>query len=199
MSEAAQPASGAVVLLAAGRSRRYGADKRQHRLPDGRTLLDHSLALYAGAFDRCFLVLRPDDPEPTPPADLAGSIEVVHATDADLGMGHSLAAGAAAVDSSTYLFVALADMPWVAPATLHVLRAALEQALEGSPDVIVQPVHAGRPGHPVGFAGRCRDALTTLAGDVGARAVLERFPELLIKVAVDDPGVLRDLDRPEDA
>lgn len=199
MSEATESRTGAVVLLAAGRSRRYGADKRQHRLPDGRTLLDHSLALYAGAFDRCFLVLRPDDPEPTPPADLAGSIEIVRAADADQGMGHSLAAGAAAAAPGTYLFVALADMPWVEPATLQVLRAALEQALESSPDVIVQPVHAGRPGHPVGFAGRCRDALATLTGDVGARGVLERFPALRITVAVDDPGVLRDLDRPEDA
>jgi CTP:molybdopterin cytidylyltransferase MocA len=40
------------------------------------------------------------------------------------------------------------------------------------------------------------DAILDLKGDRGARGVLQALP-VKMEIAVDDPGILRDLDRPE--
>jgi len=189
-----QPPSGGAILLAAGFSRRFGSDKRRHVLGDGRSLLQASVALYAAAFARLVVVLRPGDD------DLAAGVEalcphaqIVRCADAAEGMGRSLAAGARAARTWGYAFVALADMPWVRPETLQRLRRALEAAAE---DAIVVPVHQGRPGHPVGFAARYLDALAELGGEAGARRVVEAAGERVLRIEVDDPGVLKDLDAP---
>jgi molybdenum cofactor cytidylyltransferase len=193
-------AGGGVILLAAGRGRRFGSDKRRHVLPEGDSLLARSVRLYSAAFPDAVVVLRPDDADPAEliaprSAPLHGDRasvgpRFVRAADADLGMGHSLAAGARAAP----------DMAWVAPATLLQLRGTMERALvEGRADTIVQPVHAGMPGHPVGFAARYREELYELRGDEGARSVIRRHAARVERVEVADPGVLRDLDTPEPA
>ncbi|MGA7779576.1 MAG: nucleotidyltransferase family protein, partial [Paraburkholderia sp.] len=41
-----------------------------------------------------------------------------------------------------------------------------------------------------------RDALRALDGDTGARALLTEHP--VARLDVDDPGILRDVDTPED-
>lgn len=189
---------GGVIVLAAGRARRFGSDKRAHRLPDGRSLLQASLDLYAPEFSRCIVVLRPDDPDPRPLAGTGAAPVVVRAELADAGMGHSLAAGAAAAGGWRYAFVALADMPWVRPATLARLRDLMEQQLaaRGGP-VIVQPTFDGVPGHPVGFSADLFAALRALEGDEGARRVVRAHADSVLRVAIDDPGILADLDTPD--
>jgi molybdenum cofactor cytidylyltransferase len=61
---------------------------------------------------------------------------------------------------------------------------------------IAAPMHQGRRGNPVGFGRSHLQALCRLSGDVGARALLQAHPVTCI--AVDDPGVLRDIDVPQD-
>ena len=51
----------------------------------------------------------------------------------------------------------------------------------------------------MGFAGRYLGALTALRGDAGARAVVAGAGEDLIRLDVDDPGILEDLDTPPEA
>ncbi len=185
--------SGAVLILAAGRSRRFGADKRRARLPDGRTLLAATVARYAEVFDRVRVVLRPG--EALPP-DCAGSgVEAVPAPHADRGMGASLADGVGACTGADWLFVALGDMPWVQAATLRMLRHAADSAPQ-SDGLVIQPVHDDRSGHPVGFRAPLFPALAKLDGDTGARPVV-RMAKSILRVPVDDPGIHRDADTPE--
>jgi molybdenum cofactor cytidylyltransferase len=185
---------GGVVLLAAGYSRRFGADKRRHRLADGRALAEASLDLYAAAFEEVLVVVRPEDDALA--EHLTGrcpGARIVRCADARLGMGHSLACGARAARDWDYLFVALADMAWVRPDTLLRLRDLMLQA---PADCVIQPWHRKRPGHPVGFAGRYLDALKDLGGDEGARAVVAAAGPDRIRLEVDDPGIFEDLDNP---
>ncbi len=148
---------------------------------------------YAVVFEHTIVVLRPDDSalEAILRARLP-QVSIVSAADAELGMGRSLAAGIGAAGDWQGAFVALADMPFVQPATLRTLREALE---EKRPARVVLPTYSGRDGHPVGFPARCFPELATLHGDRGARAIIER--EDVLRLPVDDPGVLKDLDRPE--
>ncbi|MFN3371792.1 MAG: NTP transferase domain-containing protein, partial [Sphingomonadaceae bacterium] len=64
----------------------------------------------------------------------------------------------------------------------------------GAPAVV--PVHAGRRGNPAGFARALWPRLMALEGDRGAGAILDSLG--VEAVAVDDPGVHLDVDRPAD-
>jgi molybdenum cofactor cytidylyltransferase len=197
--------AGGALLLAAGVSRRFGADKRTHLLPDGTSLLQATANKYVGCFDHVVVVLRPTDAELArelttrfggPPArKRGGRLHVVTAAQAHLGMGHSLAAGISAVGNWDYAFVALGDMPFVETATLRQLEGAMASA-DGA--AIIAPVFEGRPGHPVGFGHDHFEALGALTGDSGARSILKNFTHQVVEVAVSDPGVLHDVDRPAD-
>lgn len=180
------------LVLAAGRATRFGTDKRRARLPDGRKLLDASLANAAEAFDELLLVLRDDDT--IDDLILPRQVRVFHTPLAQRGLGASLAAGTEALSShpATALAVLLGDMPWVRPDTCaSLIRMA-------STSRIVQPHHKGRPGHPVLFGRTFWPSLCELDGDEGARGLINRHLEHYQPVDVDDPGILLDIDRPAD-
>lgn len=99
------------------------------------------------------------------------------------------AAWAADRDAAAAVF-ALGDMPAVSPATSDAL---VDRWRETGASVVV-PEHRGQRGNPVLFDAVHFDALQALEGDVGGRPVL-RAAEDLDRVPVDDPGVLRDVDR----
>lgn len=182
----------AALVLAAGYSRRFGSDKRNQCLDDGQTLLEASLALPCARLDEVWLVLRPGEPRPS---GLPETIRVVQSASTRLGLGHSIAAGAeqmARASQADALAVFLADMPFVTPATLDALLATCDA------EHIGVPTHGGQPGHPVVFGRSFWPELCQLAGDSGARAVLQRHAHAVRRVAVDDPGILLDIDRPAD-
>ena len=184
------------ILLAAGCSRRFGSDKRRHVLPDGTPLLTASVRLYRRAFPELLIVLRAEDnvlAECLAGETAGGDVQVVICPDAHLGMGHSLACGIRAACGWSFAFVALADMAWVGPHTLTRLQRAMRAA---GRDAVVQPVHGGIPGHPVGFGAAFFPRLTALTGDEGARVVVRNAGARLIRLEVDDPGVLQDMDTP---
>ena len=188
------------ILLAAGQSRRFGGDKRHARLTSGTTLLEASIERYRCGFDELILVLRPNESGPKSP-----QVFVIQAKDAALGMGHSLAAGAreARIRSWSGVFVALADMPFVSATTLATLKQTLQDRLEtAQPTAIVQPVFrasdgSDQPGHPVGFSADLLPEFEALQGDSGAREVVRRHAHRRVVVHVADPGVLLDVDRPD--
>jgi len=50
----------------------------------------------------------------------------------------------------------------------------------------------------VGISGRFFDALLSSKGDEGAKQLLAANEIVLVKVPLGDPGVVRDIDTPED-
>ncbi|MEK8089556.1 nucleotidyltransferase family protein [Thermithiobacillus plumbiphilus] len=180
------------ILLAAGLSRRFGSDKRLHQLPDGRPLaLAAAITLQAG-MDQTLAVLRPED-APLSQMLVDAGLQPVFCPQATLGMGASIACGVRASPDAGGWLIALADMPFIQPDTIRLIAESLRQ---GAP--LVAPLYQGRRGHPVGFGPRFRKDLLALDGDSGARAILQAHPELLRTLAVDDPGILRDIDAPAD-
>lgn len=183
----------AALMLAAGYSRRFGADKRRLVLADGRSLLAASLALPCSMLEDVWLVLRPDE---SPAAlDLPTGVRIVQNPTSAQGMGHSLAAGAErllAESRADAVAIFLADMPSIRRHSLEALMAC------AAPDRIVLPSHQGKRGHPVLFGRDFWPQLATLGGDAGARAVIQHNAEALHIVELNDPGVLQDIDTPAD-
>ncbi len=164
-------------------------------MPDGTPLLVATLQNYE-VFDNLVVVIRdPDDAAAGWLADRSPPVRVIVAHDAHLGMGHSLAAGVAAVTDWSYVLIGLADMPFVLPQTLLQLKAEMEAMT--APGIIV-PTYADKRGHPVGFDSTFFADLRTLQGDAGAREVLQRSASEVIEFPVEDPGILKDIDLPDD-
>ncbi len=176
------------LVLAAGRSRRFGSDKRLYSV-DGKALLLRTVEAVQAADLPCRVCLRPGDGAIPLMLALPG-LEFIECMRAADGMGATLAAGVKACHDWDGLLVVLGDMAWVQPATLAVLARTLDS------DAIVQPSYRGKPGNPVGFGRRFYPELEALDGDRGGRMLLNRHPDCLRIVAVEDPGVLRDLDEP---
>jgi molybdenum cofactor cytidylyltransferase len=180
------------ILLAAGSARRFGGAKLLASLADGTPVGVASWRALAAALPRTLVVVRPGDAALASALAAAGA-EVVPCARADEGMGASLACGVAASRNAAGWIVALADMPWIAPATIRRVAAALASGAG-----IAAPFHRGERGHPVGFAAAYRDPLAALSGDEGAKAIVAANRSSLVRLDVDDPGVLRDVDVPGD-
>jgi len=179
------------LMLAAGRGRRFGSDKRVARLADGCSLLAASVERAQRVFGEVHVVLRGDD---NPQAlGLPAACRIIRCSDADQGMGHSLAAGmrALAEQDAEAVAVLLGDMPWIRTDSLQQL---CEQA---TPERIVYPLYDGQRGHPVLFGRAFWPQLLSLTGDQGARELLQAHGPACHGVALSDSGVLRDVDRPE--
>lgn len=181
------------ILLAAGRSRRFGADKLLHAAPYGRCIAEVAAGKLLAACDRALAVVGPHSSDQLRDRLRRTGLELVEAADAELGMGATLAAGVKAVPRAAGWVVALADMPAIQSTSV----AGVAQALRGGA-VLAAPFHCGRRGHPVGFSARWFEPLVSLTGDSGARGLLDTFPDQLTCVEVDDPGVLFDVDTAAD-
>lgn len=188
------------LLLAAGMGRRFDPAGKHNKLlaeADGIAVAARSAASLASACDRVIAILQPRSASLHDALAAAGIVEFYECPDARLGMGHSLACGALAAIAlqPRRLVVALADMPWVASATIRTLVAAGDR--EHAPaDLIVVPEYRGQRGHPVVFGVAHLSALARCSGDRGAAALLAEYP--VERITVDDPGVIRDVDKPED-
>lgn len=180
------------ILLAAGASSRFGGDKLHHPLPHGVTIAVQAARHLRAAMPQVLAVVRPGQ-DALAAALRAEGCEIVVCDRASEGMGASLACAVQAAGSREGYIIALADMPFIRPSTI----AAVRDAIAGGAAIAVPYFHAKR-GHPVGLAARFRADLERLGGDEGARSLLAAHASELTKIPVGDPGVLRDIDRPED-
>lgn len=179
------------ILLAAGSSRRFGSNKLLAPLADGTPLAVAAARRLVAAVPEVLAVLRPGDAALAVTLATQG-LRIVECAQAEHGMGHSLAAGVAAADADAWL-IALADMPAVKDSTLAALVAQLAAGAK-----MVAPFHNGQRGHPVGFGAEFGPALSSLSGDAGARDLLTHHALSLTRIDVDDPGILFDVDTPDD-
>jgi molybdenum cofactor cytidylyltransferase len=178
------------LLLAAGSATRFGADKLLAPLPDGTPVGVAAARHLLAAVDGVVAVVRPDDGRLATALAREGA-RVTACPSASDGMGASLGWGVRSSPVARAWLVVLADMPWIEPQTI----ARVGRALDGGARIAAPSWRTAR-GHPVGFAASFYAALSALSGDEGAKAILARHPVEL--VPVDDQGVVRDVDRPED-
>jgi molybdenum cofactor cytidylyltransferase len=109
------------------------------------------------------------------------------------GQSSSVRAGLSALpDQAGGTLFLLADQPQI-PVTL--VRALVERHAQDLAPVVA-PLIDGQRGNPVLFDRATFSDLLALRGDVGGRALFSRYP--ITWVPWHDPGLLLDVDRPED-
>ena len=162
----------------------------------GRSFLRHVIGLAEAAEAAPICVV--EGALTLPRADLGPAFVVANAT-WPKGQSDSLVRGlralAARAPDSAVLVLSV-DRPHLRPATV----AALAAAFRAAPGQIWQPELEGRRGHPVIYPAAVVPALLELDGDETPRDLLRR-PAVATRrrtLAVDDPAVLDNLDRPAD-
>jgi molybdenum cofactor cytidylyltransferase len=185
------------VVLAAGRSVRMGEAKQLLRV-DGRTVLERTLEnLRASRVDEALLVLgfSADEIRRELPAALLDGLRVVVNQDHASGMASSLRAGLAAVSpESDAALIVLADQPLVRPETMN----EIVERYCGSDAEIVVPFYQGSRGNPVLLDRSVFAEAMAMEGDVGCRAIFAQHADGMLRVNVNDPGILADIDSRED-
>jgi molybdenum cofactor cytidylyltransferase len=184
----------AVMILAAGGSRRLGRPKQL--LPyGGGVLLDAVLATArAVGFAQAVLVLGAAAAEVQATVDTSGFDIVLNADFGD-GCSSSIAAGMAALHPDTDAVVLLlGDQPGVRASTVRALPAALFGAAGAGITVCRYDDGAG---HPIVFARRLFPELAALHGDKAVWKLLEQRAEDVVALGVPGP-VPPDVDTDED-
>lgn len=185
-----------VIIVAAGAGSRFrhvaGPDKDKLLADctgrDGvlRAVIEQVLASLPVTLKKRVLVTRPDRPQVVRMAQAYGC-DVLELESP--GLGDSIAAGVRRCPDLGGWLILLGDMPFLLSSSVEAVAAAVRE--EG----ISVPVHAGHYGHPVGFGRTFGPRLMALKGDQGAKAL---FAEASVtEVAVDDPGVVWDVDVPQ--
>ncbi len=161
------------VIPAAGKSSRFGSDKRRV-LVDGVPMLDRVVNLMkaAGVDDVVIVESNPG---------------------ADRGMFSTIQIGFAGVDATHVVLVHPCDMPFTAPETVRIVIAECLRTRRP-----VCPRVAGKRGHPLALPTALIPRLLQVDPTTPLNKALELVGAVRIELDVDDPGATRDVDVPAD-
>ena len=186
------------VLLAAGRSLRFGGNKLNEKI-NGESMLSHALAVHsAQGYAASVVVTGPDGT-----VDGNGLDAVAVNPAPERGISSSIQTGIEKLNEVCRekdiildgVLFGVSDQPGLTPDTVNKLL----QTFDADPSRIVAPVSPdGKRGNPVVFPFSLIPEFSGLEGDTGGGAIIRRHPELLMLVETD-PDELFDVDTRADA
>jgi molybdenum cofactor cytidylyltransferase len=181
-----------VVVLAAGASTRFGSPKQLVRL-NGRPLLHLAVSRAVEVAGQSVTVVLGANAVELAPLLRHTPAAIVVNRDWSEGMGSSVRTGVSRVPATAdAVMLMLADQPAVTAEDLRRLISTWRR----QPQCIVAAHYAGTAGVPAIFPREDFTALAGLRGDTGARALLKRGGERLIRVPLQSAEI--DIDTPED-
>jgi molybdenum cofactor cytidylyltransferase len=183
------------VVLAAGASQRLGGRNKLLLPWQGKTVIrqvvENTLAAVAEV-----IVITGYQAKKVQEALKGLPIKIAHNPNYLEGQANSLQQGLQAVnpDKTRGIMFVLGDQPLVPSGLLKTLILAftIEEPLA------LYPLYKGKRGNPVLFDRRTFPALAEAAGDQGGRQVLDRLGETVRGIETICPGVIQDIDTPED-
>jgi molybdenum cofactor cytidylyltransferase len=111
------------------------------------------------------------------------------------GMSTSIQAGLRSVPPGTdAVMIVLADQPFVKSQTLRLLSDEYRRTRA----LAIVPTYNGSRGNPVIFDKSLFPEMMAIRGDIGCRDILRDHAEAVVKVPVDDRGVVIDIDTDKD-
>jgi molybdenum cofactor cytidylyltransferase len=187
----------AAVLLAAGQSIRMGRSKLELPWKNGQSIISHVVEVFLQADASPVLVVTGGMGEAIETSLGGKEIEFAHNPDfATGGMLSSIKVGLRTLENGAIdaALISPADLPLLRPTTVR----RIIQVWENHTPPIISPSYEERRGHPVLVAKTEWEAILRLAEDQTLRDFLRQREREISYLVVDDPGILYDLDTPEE-
>ena len=183
------------ILLAAGESRRMGSPKAL--LPyQGQTFIERiCTAFFSAGVEELIVVLGAWEDKLRPALPRHPALRTVVNPQYKLGQLSSLVCGLGALSpDSEAAVVNLVDHPLVRAETITALIASFRT----DPVPIIIAAHQGKRGHPVLFSRQVYVELLAAPLEKGAKVVVRKDPARVRQVPLDDPGIVADIDTPQE-
>lgn len=186
----------ATIVLAAGASSRMGSPKALLSVPKaGQSFLRRVIETAMAAGASPVLVVLGHHAEAIRAATPLDDVQIVENPHPERGMLSSLKCALMALPEHVDAVLAWpVDHPLVRASAVHTLLEAQVR----HPGKAIVPRFDGRGGHPTLFPRTLFAGLLGLPDEAGARGLFDRQPLAVVRVDVDDPGVVHDVDTPKD-
>lgn len=185
----------AVLILAAGQSRRMGPQNKLLAKIDGKPLLGHATEQALASKAAAVFAVTGHEKEEITAILQEKNITTFHNPNFAEGLSSSLKTGFAALaDKFDGILVCLGDMPLVKSALLDKLIDAFDIE-EGR--AIVVPAFHGKQGNPVLIASSFAPDIAAISGDIGAKSIIGNNEALVFNVEIGDESIFVDVDTPD--
>lgn len=187
----------AAVLLAAGQSIRMGRSKLELPWKDGQSIISHVVDVFLQAGASPVLVVTGGMSERIEASLRGKEIEFAHNPDFAVGgMLSSIKVGLRTLEhwAVEAALISPADLPLLCPTTVQ----KIIHVWENDKPPILSPSYEERRGHPVLVAKPEWEAILGLEVDQTLRDFLRQREREISYLIVDDPGILSDVDTPEE-
>ncbi len=179
------------IVLAAGCSSRMGDQNKLLLKFHNKTMVSHVIdQLVASRVSNIIVVTGNDFDAVT--KSIKQKVEFTHNIDYNKGLSSSLKAGISALPKAANgVMFCLADMPYITSQHYNLLLESFE------PDKIIVPTSNGKIGNPLIFSKKHFNAFKDLSGDRGARILLRKYPNDVLKTDLGTDSIFNDIDTPE--
>lgn len=179
------------LVLAAGKSSRMGDENKLLLKFNDKTMVSHVIDQIAASAANDIIVVTGCEFKNVR-SSIGQKVDFTHNPDYDLGLSTSLKAGIDALHGATDgVMICLGDMPYISTKNYDALLDAFEVGK------IIAPTSHGKVGNPLIFSKEYFDDFAALQGDRGARKLLEKYKDKVVRVDVNTDAVLDDIDTPE--
>ncbi|MBT0956596.1 nucleotidyltransferase family protein [Alphaproteobacteria bacterium KMM 3653] len=183
-----------VLLLAAGLSRRMGAQNKLLLPIGGMPMIRHMVETYSALSPRALLVVTGHDATAIEAALKGTQATCIHNPDYAKGQASSVAAGLRAAGPATGLLIGLGDQPLL---TIDDLRSLLWAHSRADPARISIPKQGEQRGNPILVPGILRPRLLADPAAPGCKKFTRSNPEHVQFHALPALGFYADVDTPE--
>ncbi|WP_169545324.1 NTP transferase domain-containing protein [Sneathiella aquimaris] len=185
----------AVLLLAAGQSRRMGKNNKLLALIEGKPMIRHVAEQALASKADHVLMVTGHEADSVMKSVWDIDIPSVHNPDFADGLSTSLKLGFQVL-SENYdgVLVCLGDMPFV---SFEILNQLIDQFDPEEGRSIVIPTVSGKRGNPVLISSQYADEISVISGDMGAKALINDNESQVHTVEIDSPSIFADIDTPE--
>ncbi|MEH6546670.1 MAG: nucleotidyltransferase family protein, partial [Sneathiella sp.] len=185
----------AILILAAGQSRRMGQDNKLLAQIGGKPMFRHvaEQALKSNASGVFAVTGHERDDIEKVIEDL--DIKTFHNPDFADGLSSSLKTGFRAL-SKQYdgILVCLGDMPFIKAELFNQLISTFD--VEEGRSIVV-PTYQGKRGNPVLIASLFAPEIATVTGDIGAKSLIAENEHVVFNLDIDANSIFTDIDTPE--
>ena len=188
------------IITAAGLSSRMGASKPLLSFK-GKTVIENTVGTVLSVITKPAVVVtgyRAEEIEEILKKAFGDRVVTVcNRSYRDTDMLYSVKTGLRSMPECDAFFFLPGDMPAVRPETLRLLMEKVAKAGDRIPDVIF-PEAGGRSGHPPLISTKLIPAILSYEGEGGLRGLWKSCGADILRIPVEDEGVVTDLDTPED-